>query len=280
MMIKMYLKLKSSTSGEKHIALIICILYNMIYQSGETLMTKIFSYLNWKEKINGKQLCARFLSSSLIFLLFFSISMLIHTHYVSCFNDCITEKEELFPDPTIQNNNIYSFYKTKIKYNYYNVYRNEKLYKACFFEPDIHFQWSVFQIITGLTGLVFILYLYSVGCFMFQYRRNKQEITLIYEDRLIKKCSIGFSFKTLLFGFFVPLARADFKWFFVILIFDLTLIGFVSHIVFAFKYNKFYIRECLEKGYKPYDETTIETLHRIGICYQNKKNEKCYEKLF
>ena len=127
------------------------------------------------------------------------------------------------------------------------------------------------RIAVRITGVIFLLFLYSIIYFVFQYRRKKQEIVLINRDGLLKKCPIGFSCITLFFGFFVPLSRADLKWFFVILIFDITLIGVISHIFFALKYNKFYILECLEKGYKPYDEKTTKILHQIGIYYKNTK---------
>ena len=53
----------------------------------------------------------------------------------------------------------------------------------------------------------------------------------------------------LFFGIFVPLCRGDWKWFLIILVANLFTYGLAS-VVFAFVYNKIYIKDLLEKGYK------------------------------
>jgi hypothetical protein len=195
--------------------------------------------------------------------------MFLQSNFTSYFNKCLTEKAKDYPPPP---NNIYNYYiRDRVKYSEYEAEKKQKLTNACFFESDVRIQSTMLRIAVRITGVIFLLFLYSIICFVFQYRRNKQEIVLINRDGLLKKCPIGFSCITLFFGFFVPLSRADLKWFFVILIFDITLIGVISHIFFALKYNKLYILECLEKGYKPYDEKTIKILHQIGIYYKNTK---------
>lgn len=63
----------------------------------------------------------------------------------------------------------------------------------------------------------------------------------------------GFSCTTLLFAFFVPLFRGDFKWFFVMLISSLITSG-ISILVFPFFYNDIYIKSQIDKGWQPVSE--------------------------
>ena len=65
----------------------------------------------------------------------------------------------------------------------------------------------------------------------------------------IKVVKEGFSWTMLFFGIFVPLYRGDWKWFLIILIANIFTYGWAS-VVFAFIYNKIYINDLLEKGYK------------------------------
>ena len=66
---------------------------------------------------------------------------------------------------------------------------------------------------------------------------------------LIKEAPVGFSWTTLIFGFFPALIRNDLKW--AIIIFAATLITFgFATIVFAFIYNRLYIESLVEKGFK------------------------------
>ena len=74
-------------------------------------------------------------------------------------------------------------------------------------------------------------------------RMMKNEIGQI---KIVKE---GFSWTMLFFGIFVPLYRGDWKWFLIILIANLFTYGLAS-VVFAFIYNKIYINDLLEKGYK------------------------------
>lgn len=70
---------------------------------------------------------------------------------------------------------------------------------------------------------------------------------------------IGFSWTTLLFGYFVPLFRKDWKWFFIMLITGFLTSG-ISSIVLAFIYNKFHINDLLIKGFLPTNETAKQIL--------------------
>ena len=65
----------------------------------------------------------------------------------------------------------------------------------------------------------------------------------------IKIVETGFSWTTLFFGVFVPLFRGDIKWAFI-----MGLTGFLScglsWLIFPFIYNKIYIDELMNKGYR------------------------------
>ena len=73
--------------------------------------------------------------------------------------------------------------------------------------------------------------------------------TMKNEIGQIKIVKEGFSWTTLFFGIFVSLCRGDWKWFLIMLIANIFTYGLAS-IVFAFIYNKIYINDLLEKGYK------------------------------
>ncbi len=75
---------------------------------------------------------------------------------------------------------------------------------------------------------------------------------------------IGFSWTTILFGYFVPLFRKDWKWFFIMLIAGIFTSG-LSGFVFAFLYNKLHIHTLLSKGFQPANELSRQILvdHKI-----------------
>lgn len=91
--------------------------------------------------------------------------------------------------------------------------------------------------------------------------------TLKGNNGLVKEVKVGFSWTTFFFGFFPALFRGDLKWAAIMFIISLVLGSFtfgfgglVSGIVFAFIYNKIFIKELLEKGYEPADEKTRSLL--------------------
>lgn len=65
----------------------------------------------------------------------------------------------------------------------------------------------------------------------------------------IKEAPVGFSWTVLFFGVFPPLFRSDWKWAAIILLLALITWG-LSNIVMAFLYNKFFIKDLLNTGYK------------------------------
>lgn len=93
------------------------------------------------------------------------------------------------------------------------------------------------------------------------------KIVLRHESGLVKEVKKGFSWTFLFFGLFVPLVRGDLKWTIIMLLlqalagaFTFGIGAFVVSLIFAFIYNKVYIKSLLEKGYKattPEDEEII-----------------------
>ncbi len=65
----------------------------------------------------------------------------------------------------------------------------------------------------------------------------------------LRRAPVGFSWTTLFFGCFPALFRTDWKWFAIMLIIAIVTSG-VSFLVFMFIYNKLYITDLIEKGFK------------------------------
>ncbi|WQS50883.1 HrgC protein [Helicobacter pylori] len=84
------------------------------------------------------------------------------------------------------------------------------------------------------------------------------------KGNLIKKGFVRFSWTTLFFSFFVPIIRGDVKW--AVIMFIAVIFTFwLSHIVFAFIYNKQYTTRLLESGYEPTDEYSRGILRSRGM---------------
>lgn len=81
------------------------------------------------------------------------------------------------------------------------------------------------------------------------------KITMYNALGQIREVKRGFSWTTLLFGFFVPLFRGDWKWT-LIMIVTAIFTGGISWLIFPFLYNKLYEDDLIKNGYK--DENLIE----------------------
>ena len=101
-------------------------------------------------------------------------------------------------------------------------------------------------------------------------------VQLINDANVLKEAKVGFSWTTFFFGFFPALFRGDLKWAFIMFItaaiigtFTLGIGAWIPGIVFSFIYNKIYIKELLEKGYRPANEYSENILSRKGIIRTN-----------
>ena len=74
-------------------------------------------------------------------------------------------------------------------------------------------------------------------------------ITVRNEFGVTKQVKAGFSWTMLFFGVFVPLVRGDWKYFIISLIAGVFTFG-LSWLVFPFFYNKLYLNDLLNNGYK------------------------------
>ncbi len=87
------------------------------------------------------------------------------------------------------------------------------------------------------------------------------KVILKHESGLVKEVKKGFSWTFFFFGLFVPLIRGDLKWAIIMLLlqalagaFTFGIGALVVSLIFAFIYNKIYIKGLLEKGYRPTEE--------------------------
>ncbi|WP_160033837.1 DUF2628 domain-containing protein [Paenibacillus sp. An7] len=97
-------------------------------------------------------------------------------------------------------------------------------------------------------------------------------VVLANEAGVTKDVKVGFSWTTFFFGFFPALFRGDLKWAAIMFIlsvifasFTLGIGAWICGIVFSFVYNKIYIKELLEKGYRPVNESDRAVLERNNI---------------
>ena len=90
------------------------------------------------------------------------------------------------------------------------------------------------------------------------------QMIVLEKNGIQKKSSVGFSWTTFFFGFFVPLIRGDIKWFLIMLILSFLSFG-LAQFILCFLYNKFYTVNLLEKGYSPADEFSRSILKIKGI---------------
>ena len=89
-----------------------------------------------------------------------------------------------------------------------------------------------------------------------------------HETGAVKEVKVGFSWTVFFFGFFVPFIRGDFKWGIILLVISLVAGGVsmgagagLIDIVFAFLYNKLYVKELVSKGFEPSSSADRDVLN-------------------
>ncbi|HET7628727.1 MAG TPA: DUF2628 domain-containing protein [Bacillales bacterium] len=97
-------------------------------------------------------------------------------------------------------------------------------------------------------------------------------VNLRNDAGVTKQVKLGFSWTTFFFGFFPALFRGDLKWAAIMFITALAVgvftFGFgawIPGIFFSFIYNKIFIKDLLEKGYRPADDGSRNALIGSGI---------------
>lgn len=102
------------------------------------------------------------------------------------------------------------------------------------------------------------------------------KVKLVHPSGIEKEAKVGFSWTTFFFVFLPALFRGDIKWAVIMLIFEGIILyitsGFgasIVGIVFAFIYNKIYIKALLEKGYVPATESDKSILMEKQIISSN-----------
>lgn len=92
----------------------------------------------------------------------------------------------------------------------------------------------------------------------------------------VKNVKVGFSWTECFFGFWPAFFRGDWKWLLIILLVDIALGvftwgggSFLINFIFAFFYNKFYVKDLIEKGFEPSDEGDYHTLVAQGYIEPN-----------
>ena len=65
----------------------------------------------------------------------------------------------------------------------------------------------------------------------------------------LRRAPVGFSWTVLFFGCFPAFFRTDWKWFIIMLLVGMCTYG-LSSLVFMFIYNKLYITDLINKGYR------------------------------
>lgn len=90
------------------------------------------------------------------------------------------------------------------------------------------------------------------------------KVYLKHDSGMVKEVKIGFSWTTFFFGIFPALFRGDWKWAGIMFICNLLSYG-VATMIFAFFYNKLYIKDLLEKGWKPSTDVDNEILIQKGL---------------
>ncbi|WEG13564.1 DUF2628 domain-containing protein [Pullulanibacillus sp. KACC 23026] len=98
------------------------------------------------------------------------------------------------------------------------------------------------------------------------------KVRLMNSEGEQKRVEVGFSWTTFFFGFIPALVRGDLKWASVLFIsavivgvFTLGFGAWLPGILFSFTYNKIYIKDLIDKGYKPANDADRDALERRGV---------------
>lgn len=82
---------------------------------------------------------------------------------------------------------------------------------------------------------------------------------------------VGFSWTEMIFGFWTPVFRSDFKWAAILVLAEI-LFGsftwgggaFLVTLIFAFFYNRVYVKDMVAQGYRPADKASADVLRSYG----------------
>jgi len=118
---------------------------------------------------------------------------------------------------------------------------------------------------TNIFIMVFVIVFYIL--FIVLHYRQKRVVLENKEFGVTKEVPFLFSWTMIIFGAFVPFFRADFIRFVFLLILIILTSGFGAWI-FAFFYNKMYIKNLLSRGYEPIDDESKALLDSKGIKYK------------
>ena len=88
---------------------------------------------------------------------------------------------------------------------------------------------------------------------------------MIGPNGTVKNVKVGFSWTMFFWGPFVPLIRGDIKGFFLSLLLSIISLGLAWLVVLPFVYNKMYIKDLLDKGYRPEGEELESFMRAKGI---------------
>ena len=100
-----------------------------------------------------------------------------------------------------------------------------------------------------------------IGGIFFPGKRGR----MIGPNGTVKNVKVGYSWTMFFWGSFVPLIRGDIKWFFISLLLSIISLGIAWLVVLPFVYNKVYIKDLIEKGYKPESEELESFMRTKGI---------------
>lgn len=82
-----------------------------------------------------------------------------------------------------------------------------------------------------------------------------------------KTVKVGFSWTEMFFGFWTPVFRSDFKWAAILVLAEIIFGSFtwgggafLVTLVFAFFYNRLYVKDMVAQGYKPADQASFNVL--------------------